>query len=228
MIDKLEEDIVQMESLKTLIADNTAIKQLPLSIVRSKNIGYISLCGYEGLASEVFPNLLWSWMSPKMNSMSGIHSFWSRSSSLAFLDEQNNNLGDIPPMLGNLEKLRSFWVQCDTEYQLSQELKRILDGAYSDAKFSDSEATSCAIVSQLLKRVSRSLLIGMGNYHQVLDALSKSISEVVSTFLSHQPLPFIFTVRIKGIIFAQLKYENNLYSISIIKIYRTQIFFKDL
>ncbi|KAG4379961.1 hypothetical protein GLYMA_16G085200v4 [Glycine max] len=47
-IDKLEEDIVQMESLTTLIADNTVVKQVPFSIVSSKSIGYISLCGFEG------------------------------------------------------------------------------------------------------------------------------------------------------------------------------------
>jgi len=31
-------------------------------------------------------------------------------------------------ILGSFEKLQSFWVQSDTESQLSQELKRILDG----------------------------------------------------------------------------------------------------
>jgi len=35
----LEKDIVQMESLVILIAENTAVKQVPFSIVSSKSIG---------------------------------------------------------------------------------------------------------------------------------------------------------------------------------------------
>jgi hypothetical protein len=38
---KLEEDIAQMKSLTTLIAANIGVKQVPFSIVRSNNIGYI-------------------------------------------------------------------------------------------------------------------------------------------------------------------------------------------
>jgi len=54
-IEKLEEDIVQMESLTTLIAKDTSLKEVPYSILRLKSIGYISLCGYEGLTHDVFP-----------------------------------------------------------------------------------------------------------------------------------------------------------------------------
>ncbi|CAJ2634997.1 unnamed protein product [Trifolium pratense] len=57
-IDRLEEDIVQMESLTTLIAKDTAIKEVPYSIIRSKSIGFISLCGYEGLSRDIFPSLI--------------------------------------------------------------------------------------------------------------------------------------------------------------------------
>jgi hypothetical protein len=57
-IDKLEEDIVQMTSLTTLVAANTGVKQAPFSIVRSKSIMYISLCGYEGLSRDIFPSLI--------------------------------------------------------------------------------------------------------------------------------------------------------------------------
>ncbi|XLR54439.1 hypothetical protein S83_005111, partial [Arachis hypogaea] len=67
MIDNLENDLDQMESLVTLIADKTAITQVPFSIVRSKSIGYVSLCGYEGFSRDVFPSLIWSWMSPTNN-----------------------------------------------------------------------------------------------------------------------------------------------------------------
>ncbi|MCH89887.1 TMV resistance protein N-like, partial [Trifolium medium] len=67
MIDKLDEDFEQMESLTTLMADNTAITEVPFSVVRSKSIGYISLCGYEGSSRDVFPSIIWSWMSPINN-----------------------------------------------------------------------------------------------------------------------------------------------------------------
>ncbi|KAJ1386137.1 Phosphofructokinase domain [Sesbania bispinosa] len=40
-IDKLEEDMMQMESLTTLIAKDTAVKEVPYSIVRSKSIYWI-------------------------------------------------------------------------------------------------------------------------------------------------------------------------------------------
>ncbi|XP_024632085.2 disease resistance protein RUN1-like [Medicago truncatula] len=63
-LDKLEEDLEQMESLTTLLANETAIKKVPFSIFRSKTIWYISLCGYEGLLSDVVPSMIWSWMSP--------------------------------------------------------------------------------------------------------------------------------------------------------------------
>jgi len=64
-IDKLEEDLEQMESLTTLLANNTAITRVPFSLLRSKSIGYISLCGYEGSSHDVFPSIIRSWMSPR-------------------------------------------------------------------------------------------------------------------------------------------------------------------
>ncbi|XP_061376306.1 uncharacterized protein LOC133318335 [Gastrolobium bilobum] len=82
-VDKLEEDIMQMESLTNLVADNTAITQVPISLVRSKSIKYVSLCGYEGLSRDVFPRLILSFMSPTRNPMYQV--FGSISSSLRSL-----------------------------------------------------------------------------------------------------------------------------------------------
>ncbi|XLS48363.1 hypothetical protein HN51_022721 [Arachis hypogaea] len=67
MIDKLEEDMEQMESLTTLKAEDTAITQVPNALVRMKNIGYISLCGFEGLVRDVLPSIIWSWTYPTNN-----------------------------------------------------------------------------------------------------------------------------------------------------------------
>ncbi|KAK4269994.1 hypothetical protein QN277_023084 [Acacia crassicarpa] len=69
-IDKLEEDIGQMESLTTLDATQTAIAQVPFSLVRLKSIKLLSICGYEGSPREVFPCLVLSWMSPTHRSKS--------------------------------------------------------------------------------------------------------------------------------------------------------------
>ncbi|AES95827.1 disease resistance protein (TIR-NBS-LRR class) [Medicago truncatula] len=120
-ISKLEEDIVQMESLTTLIAKNTSIKEVSHSILRLKSIGYISLCGYEGLSRDVFPSLNWSWMSPTVNSLHHISPFGGMSLSLVSLDAKSNNMGYRSSVLTSLSKLRSVWVQCHSEIQPTQD-----------------------------------------------------------------------------------------------------------
>ncbi|RDX60563.1 TMV resistance protein N, partial [Mucuna pruriens] len=185
-IDKLEEDIVQMESLTTLIADNTSLKQVPFSIVRSKKIGYISLCGYEGLASDVFPSLIWSWMSPTRGLVSCIQSFASTSTSTVFVEIQDNKLGNLLSKISEFSKLQSISVQCDSDFQLTQEIRIILDDL-CNVNFAELETTHAPQVSENTM-VSR--LIGMGSYHQVIDMLSKSISEGLTTHsASDFPLP---------------------------------------
>ncbi|XP_061350813.1 disease resistance protein RUN1-like [Gastrolobium bilobum] len=165
-IDKLEDDTEQMESLTTLIAKDTAIEELPRIIVRSKSIGYISLCGYEGLSRDIFPSLIFSWMSPTKV----IPPFRGMLlSSLIPIDVQNNNLGYLSSMLSNLSKLRSVLVQCSSEFHLTQELRRILN-------FTESNTTSYAS-SQISGLSLRSLSIGMGSYHMVIDILEESLSQ---------------------------------------------------
>ncbi|XP_027337079.1 TMV resistance protein N-like [Abrus precatorius] len=125
-IDKLEENIVQMESLRTLIAKDAAIKEMPRSIVRSKSIGYISLCGYEGFTRDVFPSLLWSWMSPTMNPMSCIPSFGSMScSSLVSMDIsylEKTSFTSTSQMLDH--SLRSLLIGMGTYCQVFDELSK--------------------------------------------------------------------------------------------------------
>ncbi|KAK7257375.1 hypothetical protein RIF29_31309 [Crotalaria pallida] len=172
-IDKLDEDIVQMESMRTLIAKNTAIRQVPFSIVKLKSIGYISLCEYEGSTCDVFPSLIWSWMSPALNSLSCIHSFGGMSSSLVSINIDRKNEGDLSSMLSSLSKLRSVWVQCGSEIQLTQDFRRILDGL---SNINAIELTASQAL-QISKHALRSVMIGMGSYHQVFNTLSSSISQ---------------------------------------------------
>ncbi|KAF1881349.1 hypothetical protein Lal_00023385 [Lupinus albus] len=175
-IDILEEDIEQMESMTTLIAKDTAVKQVPFSILRL-NIGYISLCGYEGLSSNVFPSLIRSWMSPTLNPLSSIDPFWGMSSSLVSMNMHSNNLVDLPSMLSSLSKLRSVWVQCHSEFQVTQDFRRILDG------LSDVNVTELK-TSKISKHSLRSFLIGMGSCRQVFNTLSCSISQELTASVS--------------------------------------------
>ncbi|RZC19785.1 TMV resistance protein N [Glycine soja] len=167
-IDILEEDIVQMESLTTLISDNTAVKQVPFSIVNSKSIGYISICGFKGLSHDVLHSIILSWMPTTMNPLSHIRLFSGTSSVSKHL--LHNDLGDLPPMLSSISNLRSFLVQCDTEFQLHKQVKamHIVYGVnYTELENS--------------KNYLRSDFIGIDRY-QVFNTLTDdSISEEMGT-----------------------------------------------
>ncbi|KAK7349896.1 hypothetical protein VNO77_07740 [Canavalia gladiata] len=107
MIDKLE-DLKEMESLTKLIADNTAIEEVPPSIVNLKSIAYISLCGFEGLSCDVFPSLIRYWRSNNVTS-------WDPSSALSFpvsLDVPHSNsssnaISSTSKVLPNLQSVKS-------------------------------------------------------------------------------------------------------------------------
>ncbi|CAJ1949639.1 unnamed protein product [Sphenostylis stenocarpa] len=157
-IDILEEDIVQMESLITLIAENKAVKQVPFSVVRSKCIGYISLHGFEGLSHNIFPSIIGFWMSPTMNLLSYINPFC--------VDMENNNWCDLAPLFSSLANLRSISVQCDTELQLSLQVKTI----FVEYRVNFTELS-------LSKPHVRFSLIGVGRYNKSFNTLSDTISE---------------------------------------------------
>ncbi|CAJ2635019.1 unnamed protein product [Trifolium pratense] len=179
-IDKLEEDIGKMESLTTLVAKDTGVKQVPVSIVRSKSIRYISLCGYEGLSRDIFPSIIRSWMSPTMNSLAHIPPFGGMSTSLVSLNLDSGNMGLVyqSPLLGSGSKLRSVSVQCDSEIQLKQELRRFLDDLYG-AGLTEVGASHASQISDLSLR---SLLFGIGSCHMFIDILGKNLSQGLSDY----------------------------------------------
>jgi len=201
MIDKLEEDIQQMESLTTLVADKTAITKIPFSIVRSKSISFISLCGYEGFLRDVFPSIIWSWMSP-MNSLSSHMQRFAGISFLASLDVSNKSSHHLASISKDLPKLQSLWVECGSKLQLSHDTKIILD-ALNDTNSGKSETTGTTSqmsninVFTLIKcnnqvhvsRSNRSLLIQMGRSYEVSYNLKESILQVF-LFLSYIILYF--------------------------------------
>jgi len=177
-IDKLEEDIVEMKSLTTLIAENAVAKQVPFSIVSSKSIGYLFPCGYEGLSHDVLPSIIRSWMSLTMNPLSCIHPLCGISASLVSMNMQNIDLGDLAPILTNLLNLRSVWVQCDTEFQITNQVTKILNDVQG-VHFTDLEIASCT--SEISDNSLRSHWIRIGSYQEAdFNTLNKSITKVLS------------------------------------------------
>jgi len=164
MVDLLEKDTVQMESLITLISENTAVKQVPISIVRSTSIGYISLRGFERLPRNLFHSIILSWMSPTMNRISCNHPFC-----------MDISWDDITPLLSSLANLRSVLVQCDTEFQLSKQVKNILVEYFPTI-------TESGISNQHFK----SSFIGVGAYHEFFNPVSITYLRFFSSF------PFVY------------------------------------
>ncbi|XP_054779906.1 disease resistance protein RUN1-like isoform X2 [Prosopis cineraria] len=131
-IDHLEEDIEQMESLTTLMADNTAITQAPRSLARLEGLvhGYVSLCGYEGRAQDIFPSLLCSWMSPTNIPQSDSETFLQSMSTLVFSAVQNGSFQGLSPFLGDLARLRGMWEEYRPQFRSSGEMARLLDALF--------------------------------------------------------------------------------------------------
>ena len=188
MIDKLEEDLEQMESLTTLLANNTAITRAPFSVVRSKSIGYISLCGYEGFSRDVFPSIIRSWMSPT-NNIPSLFQTSSPMSSLVALDVPSSSSHTLSTFSKHLPRLRSLLVYCDSEYQLSLDAKIILDTLYATISNELDSTSTTSQVSNLTasaliqccnevyvsksKHSFKSLLIQMGMNCQVANILKE-------------------------------------------------------
>ncbi|XP_024641889.2 disease resistance protein RPV1 isoform X1 [Medicago truncatula] len=191
MIDKLEEDLEQMESLTTLLANNTAITRVPLSIVRSKSIGYISLCGYEGFSRDIFPSIIWSWMSPTSSLSSPFQTSSANISSLVSLDIPHSSSQELSSISDHLSRLRSLWVECGSELQLSVDAKIILDALYATiSKEMDSTSATSKIsnmnTSALIQHCSqlraseskyllKSVLLQLGMNSEVTNNLKESI-----------------------------------------------------
>ncbi|CAJ2665830.1 unnamed protein product [Trifolium pratense] len=185
MIDKLEEDFEQMESLTTLLAHNTAIKKVPFSVVRSKSIGYISLCGYEGFSRDVFPSIILSWMSPTNNLTSRFQTS-AAMSSLVSVDVPSSSSHELSSFLNQLPRLRSLLVECNSEDQLFLDAKMILDALYATNSKELVSTTSHLTTSTLIqccnevhvqgsKHSFKSLLIKMGMNCQVTDIVQEII-----------------------------------------------------
>ncbi|CAK8560093.1 unnamed protein product [Lathyrus sativus] len=191
-IEILEEDIMQMESLTTLIATNSGVKEVPFSILRLNSIGYISLCEYEGLRHDVFPSLIWSWISPTKNFIPRVSPFGGNSLSHVSLNIESNYMDYHSPVLTILSNLRCVWVQCHSEIHLTQELRKFVD-ALHDVNFTKFETTSHGPDTSSYSL--RSLVIGMGSNEIIMDTLQMSLSQglaasCIDSFLPGDNSPF--------------------------------------
>ena len=132
-IDDLADDLGEMESLTTLRANNTAITQVPFTIVKLKNLKHLSLCGCKGSPSETLPslfcsqipsiNLLPAWLQG-LNSLTelclrecnlpdgAIPTDIGSLCSLRSLDLGGNSFSSLPPSLGGLLQLTTFKLTC--------------------------------------------------------------------------------------------------------------------
>jgi hypothetical protein len=191
MIDKLEEDFEQMESLTTLLAHNTAIKRVPFSLVRSKSIGYISLCGHEGFSRDIFPSIILSWMSP-INNLTSRFQASAAMSSLVSVDAPSSSSHELSSFLNQLPRLRSLLVDCNSEDQLYLDAKMILDALYATNSKELESTTSHLTTSTLIqccnevhvqgsKYSFKSLLIKMGMNCQVTNFVKEKILQVWHT-----------------------------------------------
>ncbi|GAU29187.1 hypothetical protein TSUD_276060 [Trifolium subterraneum] len=199
-IEKLDEDLEQMESLTTLIANNTAITRVPFSIVRSKSIAYISLCGYEGFSRYVFPSIILSWMSPTNNLPSKFQTA-PITSSLVPLDLPYSSSHEISSISKYLPSLRSLWVECSSELQLSHDAAVILDALYST---NNKEFESAASTSKVSGNSLKSIFIQLRINCQVANILKERIVQNMTVdgyggvLLPSDSYPYWLTFNCKG------------------------------
>jgi len=84
------------------------------------------------------------------------------------MDMEDNSWDDFAPLLRTLANLRSVLVQCDTEFQLSKQVKTILV-----------EYRGTITVTETSKLYFRSSLIGVGRWKEFSNPVSDSISQVL-------------------------------------------------
>ena len=125
------------------------MKQVPFSIVSSKGIGYLSLSGFEGSSHNLLPSVIRSQMSPPMNPLSYINSFMH-------MHMKDNNWDDIAPLLNSLANLQSVLVQCDAEFQLSEQVKTML--VECGGNITESGISKQQVFSNWCRKIQRILL----------------------------------------------------------------------
>ncbi|XP_028758923.1 uncharacterized protein LOC114717868 [Neltuma alba] len=191
MIERLEEDIEQMDSLTTLVTDETAIRQVPFSFVRLKSVGFISIGGYSGLSSDVFPSLISSWMSPTNNPLSLISTYVGMTISSDIL---NRNIPSPSSICDNQSKLQSLFLKITSENdpEVTRGASKILESSHAricmdkatvpnTSKILEIESSVLSGHTSRSENCLRHLLIQIGNNDQVTATLLENISQGLTT-----------------------------------------------
>ncbi|KAK4270111.1 hypothetical protein QN277_023190 [Acacia crassicarpa] len=132
-----------MKSMTVLKVDNTAITMVPKSLARLQGLkhGYVSFPGHEGRAQDVFPALMWSWMSPTTIPHSRSEEFVQSISSIDInVVGQNSAFCGLSPVLSDLVKLRGTWEECRLQFRFNGTMSRLLDALY-ETDFMELEST---------------------------------------------------------------------------------------
>ncbi|CAK8533391.1 unnamed protein product [Lathyrus sativus] len=174
-IEKFEEDFAQ-------IASKESEAKVPFLVLRSKSIGYISLCGYEKFSCEVFPSIICSWRSSPLQ---------THATTSSLVAPVVNNSYDASYFSYHLPWIRSIWMDCKSEDQLSSHAKIVLDALYAigskDLESTDTTSqvsnsttrtlTQCCSLMHVSgsKHYSKPLLIQMGMNCQVTNILKEKI-----------------------------------------------------
>uniref|UniRef100_K7KD05 TIR domain-containing protein n=1 Tax=Glycine max TaxID=3847 RepID=K7KD05_SOYBN len=137
---KLPRSIYKLKSLKALILSGCLKIDKLEEELEQMEIGYISLCGYEGFSRDVFPSIIWSWMSPTNSLSSRVQAFLDVSS-LVSLDVPNSSSNHLSYISKDLPLLQSLCIECGSELQLSLDAANILDALYA-TNFEELESTA--------------------------------------------------------------------------------------
>ncbi|KAI9104416.1 hypothetical protein K1719_022988 [Acacia pycnantha] len=152
-IERLDEDIEKMESLMILEASQTAITQAPISLVRMKNIKYVSLCGYEGLSRDVFQSIILSMMPPTNPSTSLFQAFGIMPSIIKCLSH---------PLIAK---------SCEMVKAIPRTSQASCKKTPALIEFQEE------VPKEWSETFMSSIIIPVGEFNQVIDTLLKSISQ---------------------------------------------------
>lgn len=197
--DNLADNLGEIECLTSFLADNTAIRQIPFSIMQLNNLRQLSLCGCKGSPSTPLGSLFWSWMSPRRSPKSGnllpasIQGFNSLKElclrdcnlsddgipanlgslcSLEVLDLRNNNFRSLPSSVGGLSKLETLYLDGCRELQSITDLPASLITLC---------AKNCTALERMpnLSNISNLVLSFLNNCHKLV-----GIPCLIKSFLS--------------------------------------------